>query len=76
MNLAKLKLVPVGNVPNVESLAFILGFEVSTLPMKYLDLPLGISFKLKSIWDKLLEKNGATNWPAGRCTCPKVIESR
>lgn len=76
MNLAKLKLVPVGNVPNVESLAFILGCEVSTLPMKYLSLPLGVSFKSKSIWDEVLEKKWSYNWLAGRCTCPKVIESR
>jgi hypothetical protein len=45
INLAKSELVLVGNVNNVEGLARILGCRVSSLPMKYLGLPLGASFK-------------------------------
>jgi hypothetical protein len=56
INLAKSELVPVGNVMNVEGLASILGCRVSSLPMKYLGLPLGASFKAKSIWDDIIEK--------------------
>jgi hypothetical protein len=56
INLAKSELVPVGNVMNVEGLASILGCRVSSLPMKYLGLPLGVSFKAKSIWDDIIEK--------------------
>jgi hypothetical protein len=41
---------------NVEGLAHILGCRVSTLSMKYLGLPLGTSFKTKSIWNGIIEK--------------------
>jgi hypothetical protein len=41
VNLAKLELVPVGNVHNVDGLACVLGCGVSSLPLKYLGLPLG-----------------------------------
>lgn len=56
INLAKSELVLVGNVIKVEGLANILGCRVSSLPMKYLGLPLGASFKDKSIWDNIIEK--------------------
>jgi hypothetical protein len=49
INLAKSVLVPVGCVDNVDGLASILGSGVSSLPLKYLGLPLGASFKAKSI---------------------------
>lgn len=41
---------------NVLCLANILGCKVSSLPMKYLDLPSGATLKAKSIWDGVLEK--------------------
>jgi hypothetical protein len=41
ISLAKSDLVPVGNVNNVEGLTRILGCRVSSLPLKYLGLPLG-----------------------------------
>jgi hypothetical protein len=34
----------------------ILGCRVSSLPMKYLGLPLGALFKAKTIWDDIIEK--------------------
>jgi len=40
---------------------------ISSLPMKYLGLPLGASFKAKSIWDDIIEKDG-------RCTYQRVRE--
>jgi len=43
-----LSLVPVGHVDNVDDLAGILGCGVSSLPLKYLGLPLGAPFKAKS----------------------------
>jgi hypothetical protein len=51
INLAKSKLVPVNNIINVKGLTSILGCMVSSLPIiiKYLDLPLGVSFKAKFI---------------------------
>jgi hypothetical protein len=41
MNLAKLELVPMGNVDNMARLVGILGCGVASLPLKYLGLPLG-----------------------------------
>jgi hypothetical protein len=54
--LDKLELAHVGNVNNVDELTGILGYEVSSLPLKYLGLPLGASFKTKSIWEVLLRR--------------------
>jgi hypothetical protein len=56
VNLAKSDLIPVGNVTDVCRLARLLRCGVATLPIKYLDLPLGASFKAKHIWDGILEK--------------------
>jgi hypothetical protein len=55
-NLAKLVLVLVGDVANMDDLAGILGCGVSSLPLKYLGLPLGAPFKAKSIWDDVVGK--------------------
>jgi hypothetical protein len=49
VNLAKSDLVPVGIVDNMSELAGILGCETSSLPLKYLGIPLGASYKAKSI---------------------------
>jgi hypothetical protein len=46
----------VGNINIVDGLVGILGCEVSSLPLKYLGIPLGASFKAKSIWDSVIEK--------------------
>ena len=56
VNLGKSKLVPVGEVPNIEALAGILGCKTHTLPMTYLGLPLGAKYKAKAIWNSILEK--------------------
>jgi hypothetical protein len=53
--LGKSELVQVGDVPFLEELADILGCK-TTLPMKYLGLPLGANFKLKAIWTLIVEK--------------------
>jgi hypothetical protein len=56
VNLSKSKLVPVGNVVDVEGLTNILSCRVSSLPLKYLGLPLGAGFKAKPIWNGVVEK--------------------
>jgi hypothetical protein len=56
INLAKSDLVLVGNVDNVVELANILGCGISSPLLKYLGMPLGDSYKAKSIWDGILEK--------------------
>uniref|UniRef100_A0A2N9GLC7 Isopropylmalate dehydrogenase-like domain-containing protein n=1 Tax=Fagus sylvatica TaxID=28930 RepID=A0A2N9GLC7_FAGSY len=56
INLSKSELVPVGPVPNVPELAGIMGCSVASLPLTYLGLPLGASFKMKSIWAEVVER--------------------
>ncbi len=56
INLGKSELVPVGSVPDVEDMAAVLGCKVAALPMSYLGLPLGSSFKDKTIWNGIVEK--------------------
>jgi hypothetical protein len=56
INLSKSDLVPVGHVPNVTELASILGCRVSAFPLTYLGLPLGATFKRKTIWNSVVER--------------------
>ena len=56
VNMGKSELVPVGEVINVPQLADILCFRTGVLPLTYLGLPLGSSFKASSIWNAILEK--------------------
>ena len=55
-NVGKSEIVPVGEVNNLDALANILHCRVGSLPMKYLGMPLGSSFKTASIWNPILEK--------------------
>lgn len=45
-----------GNVPDINALAAILGCKVASFPLKYLGLSLGAPFKTKSIWNGVAEK--------------------
>ena len=56
VNMGKSEIVPIGEVSNLNDLASILPCRVGHLPMKYLGLPLGASFKETSIWNPILEK--------------------
>ena len=56
VNVGKSEIVPVGEVYNLAELASILHCRVGSLPMKYLGMPLGTSFKTASIWNPILEK--------------------
>lgn len=49
VNLQKSKLVDIWEVPHIEELASILCCNISSLPLGYLDLPLGAPFKSKAI---------------------------
>ena len=53
VNLTKSSLVPVGSLDDVDQLAGSLGCGTAALPLKYLGLPLGASFKLKAMWRDL-----------------------
>ena len=72
VNALKSEMVSIGDVPNVHVLAEILGCRIGSLPMTYLDMPLGrpISLLLFGIlsWREL-----NASWPVGRsCICLKV----
>jgi hypothetical protein len=56
VNMAKSELVPMGQVLNLSLLADILCCRIGSLPMSYLGLPLGASFKASSVWNPILEK--------------------
>ena len=56
VNVGKSEIVLVGEVNNLVALASILQCRVGSLPMKYLGMPLGTSFKTASIWKPILEK--------------------
>jgi len=56
VNLAKSSIIPVENVAQVGRLANILECEVASLPVMYLGLPLGASYKSTRIWDGVIEK--------------------
>jgi hypothetical protein len=56
VNMGKSELVPVGELRNVDQLAEILCCRVGDLPMSYLGMLLGSSFKASSVWNPILEK--------------------
>ena len=56
VNIGKSEIVPIREVNNIVALANILQCRVGRLPMKYLEMPLGTSFKSAAIWNPILEK--------------------
>lgn len=56
VNLAKSELFQVGEILNLESLAWILGCKIGSLPTSYLGLPLGAQFKSKAMWDPVIKR--------------------
>ena len=54
--MGKSEVVPIGKVNNLIALADLLSCRVGSLPMKYLGMPLGTSFKTASIWNPILVK--------------------
>lgn len=54
--LGKSEVALVGNVKNIEVFADIHGCKIGSLPMTYLGMPLGASFKEKSVWLPIMEK--------------------
>ena len=49
VNVGKSEIVPIGEVSNYQTLANILQCRVGSLPMTYLEMPLGTSYKTASI---------------------------
>ena len=52
----KLSLLGFGEVTNIHMLSNILQYKVGSLPMIYLGMPLGTSYKTASIWNPILER--------------------
>jgi hypothetical protein len=55
-NLRKSENVAIGEVEDIGALVAILGCSVATLPMKYLGLPLGASYKATSLWNGVVKQ--------------------
>ena len=56
VNMAKSKMVLVGVVQNITDLANSLCYHIGVLPLSYLGMPLGASYKAVAIWNPILEK--------------------
>jgi hypothetical protein len=56
VNMSKSELVPMGDVPNLSTLANIMCCRIRVLPMTYLGTSLGASFESKNIWNYIVEK--------------------
>jgi hypothetical protein len=73
INLGKSELVPTGEVVDVESLAYILGSRIVSLPMTYLGMPLGAFLNLFLFGMGLLRK-WREGWLIGRSFIyPRVV---
>lgn len=64
VNLRKSKLLPVGDVLNLEELLYIMGCKVEVLPATYLELSLGAKSSLKATWNIVIERleRGLSSW--------------
>ena len=56
VNALKSEMVPIGEVPNVQVLAKLLGCRIGSLPITYLGMPLRASHKSPTVWNPILEK--------------------
>ena len=56
INVSKSEMVRISDVDNLDTLADILGCKVGSLPMSYLGMPLGASYKSSFVWNPILEK--------------------
>ena len=56
VNMAKSEMVPIGEVNGLNALADLLYCHIGSLPMQYLSMPLGASYKALAIWNPIVEK--------------------
>ena len=56
VNMTKSKMVPIGEVNGLSALADLLYCHVGSLPLQYLGMPLGASYKTLEIWNPIIEK--------------------
>ena len=55
-NMLKSEMVPIGEVPNVQVLAKLLGCRIGSLPITYLGMPFKAPHKFPTVWNPILEK--------------------
>jgi hypothetical protein len=79
INLRKLEIVPIGEVEDAVGLAHLLGCRVASLPMKYLGLPLGASYKAVlliklCLFGMVSLRKWNESWLDGsECICQRVV---
>ncbi|RVX06506.1 hypothetical protein CK203_023739 [Vitis vinifera] len=56
INLEKSELIPVGDIPNLEELAGLLGCREDAFPTTCLDLPLGAPYNSCIVWERVEER--------------------
>ena len=56
VNLAKRAFIPIGEVADLHNLAQFFSCGVDSLPYTYLGLPLGASYKCKTVWETVVKK--------------------
>jgi hypothetical protein len=56
VNMAKSEMVLVGEVQDISELAESLCCRIGVLPLSYLGMPLGASYKATAVWNPILEK--------------------
>ena len=56
VNMSKSEIIPIREVDNLSSLADILSCRIGALPMTYLGMALGASFKATVVWNPIIEK--------------------
>jgi hypothetical protein len=56
VNMNKSEMVPIGEVVGLEDLVKLLSCHVGSLPLEYLEMPLGASYKALGVWNPIIEK--------------------
>ena len=57
VNMTKSEMVPIGEVDGLSALVDLLYCHIGSLPLQYLGMPLGASYKALAIWNPVIEKN-------------------
>ena len=53
INVSKSEMVQISDADNLDTLADMLGCKVGSLPMSYLGMPLGASYKSSFVWNPI-----------------------
>ena len=67
VNVHKSEMLPIGEISNVHILVEILGCRVGTLPMTYLNMPLGTYHSHPLFGIQFWKKKLRESWPGSRC---------